>query len=139
MSLPAGLESIAGAQELYDWFGYWPSFHDAEVSKLRLSIGETSHLVLHTWQMTNKIDAKGFYETTKHIVVEFELKSISIINITFDPGDRSIFLSLSLGKTENGFRLSFDAAYGVSGSIEVQGLSLRLTPRKPISPSAVSS
>jgi hypothetical protein len=40
--LPAGLDSIAGAQELYDWFGYWPGFHDAEVLKLRLSVGEPS-------------------------------------------------------------------------------------------------
>ncbi|MGA9510309.1 MAG: Imm50 family immunity protein [Candidatus Sulfotelmatobacter sp.] len=128
MPIPSGLESIAGAQELYDWFGYWPSFHDAEVRELRLSIGETSHLVFHTWQMTDKVDVKGFYETTKHIVVEFELKSISIINITSDPWDRSIFLSLSLEKTENGFQLSFDAAYGLSGSIEARGVSIRLTP-----------
>jgi len=54
MALPAGIESIAGAQELYDWFGYWPGFHDAEVLKLRLSVGEPSCMVVHTWEMTDK-------------------------------------------------------------------------------------
>jgi hypothetical protein len=82
--------------------------------------------------MTNKVSAQGFHEQTKHIVVEFELKSVSLINLTSDPWDRSIFLSLNLEKTENGFRLSFDGAYGVSGSIQVQGLSIRLTPESSI-------
>jgi hypothetical protein len=130
--LPAGLDSIARARELYDWFGYWPGFHDAEVLKFRLSTSESSYLVVHTWEMTNKVSAQGFYEQTKHIVVEFELKSVSLINLTYHPLDRSIFLSLNLEKTENRFRLSFDAAYGVSGSTEVQGLSIRLTPESSI-------
>jgi hypothetical protein len=100
MPFPAELKSIAGPPELYHWFGYWPSFHDAKLSKLRLTIGEPSHLVLHTWQMTDKVDASKFYETTKHIVVEFVLEGISSISIHADPWDRSIFLNLSVEKTE---------------------------------------
>jgi hypothetical protein len=79
--MPAGLDAIAGAQGLYDWFGYWPGFHDAEVLKMRLSIGESSYLVVHTWEMTNKVNAQGFYEQTKHVVVEFALDGISNANL----------------------------------------------------------
>jgi hypothetical protein len=78
--------------------------------------------------MTKKVGAKGFYETTKHCVVEFELKGPVAINVACDPWDRSIFLHLSVEKIENGFRLSFDAAYGVSGSIEVQDVLIHFTP-----------
>jgi hypothetical protein len=81
--------------------------------------------------MTNQVDLRGFYETTKHVVVEFELKGISAINFSSDPWGRSIFLDRRVRKTENGFQLSFDAAYGVSGAIEAQGLSIRLTPGSP--------
>jgi hypothetical protein len=81
MPLPAGLDSIAGAQELYDWFGYWPGFYDAEVLKLSLNIGEPSSLVVHTWEMTNKVNAQGFYELTKHVVVEFTLEGVSCVNM----------------------------------------------------------
>jgi hypothetical protein len=45
--------------------------------------------------------------------------------------ERSIFLDLGVEKTEHGFRLDFSAAYGIYGTIEAQGLSLRLTPGKP--------
>jgi hypothetical protein len=128
--LPSELDSIVGAQELYDWFGYWPGFHDAEVLKLVLSVGEPSCLVVRTWEMTNGVNTQGFYELTKHVVVEFALKGISSVNIG-DFWERSILLDLGVGKTENGFRLNFSAACGIYGTIEAQGLSLRLTPGKP--------
>jgi hypothetical protein len=128
--LPPGLESITGAQELYDWFGYWPDFHDAEVVKLRLDPAAPSSLVVHTWQMTNEVNTQGFYELTKHAVVEFGLQGISNVNLV-DWWEHSILLDLGVEKTDTGFRLSFSASYGLSGTIEVQGLSLSVTPGKP--------
>jgi len=128
--LPAGLDSIAGAQELYDWFGYWPGFHDAEVRKLRLSIGEPSYLVVHAWEMTNKVNEQGFYELTKHVVVEFALEGVSNVNIG-DLWEGSILLDLGTEKTDQGFRLDFSAAYGLYGTIEAKGLSLHVTPGRP--------
>ena len=127
MQLPAGLDSIAGAQELYDWFGYWPGFHDAEVVKFCLSIGESSYLVVHTWEMRNKVNAQGFCEQTKHIVVEFALDGISNANLG-DLWEHSILLDLGAEKTEQGFRLDFSAACGLYGTIAAGAASLRLTP-----------
>ena len=132
MSLPAGLESIAGAQELYDWFGYWPDFHDAEVLKFRLDLAAPSTLLVHTWEMTNRVNLQGYYELVKHAVVEFVLQGVSNVNLV-DLWEHSILLDLGMDRTETGFRLSFSAAYGLSGTIEAQGLSLRITPRKPSS------
>ena len=48
MPLPAEVESIDGAQELYNWFGYWPEFHDAEALTFHLDPGMPSTLVIHT-------------------------------------------------------------------------------------------
>jgi len=36
MAFPPELGTIEGAKNLRDWFGYWPSFHDAEVILLHL-------------------------------------------------------------------------------------------------------
>jgi len=130
VTLPARLDSIAGAQELYDWFGYWPGFHDAEVLKLRLGIGEPSYLVVHTWEITNNVNAQGFYELRKHIVIDFVLEAISYLGLG-DLWEHSILLDLGAEKTERGFRLDFSAAYGFYGTIEAERLSLRLTPGKP--------
>jgi hypothetical protein len=128
--LPFGLDSITGAQELYEWFGFWPSFHDAEVLKFHLGIGEPSYLLVHTWQMTNKVNTQGFYELTKNVIVEFALEGISNVNLG-DLWEHSILLDLGAEKTEQGIRLNPSKAYGLCGTIEAQRLSLRLKPGKP--------
>jgi hypothetical protein len=130
MALPAAVEAVTGAHELFDWFGYWPDFHDAEVICFRLEAGAPSSIVIHTWEMTNQVDAKGFYQLRKHVVVEFVIEGISTISLQ-DPWDHSILLDLGVDKTEAGFRLSFSSAYGLSGTIEAQTLSLRIKPGKP--------
>jgi len=129
--LPPNVESIVGAQELFDWFGYWSGFHDAEVKKLHVKLGRGSSLTLHTWSMTNTVTADGFYETIKHVSVEFVLEDITRIELN-DLWENSILLSLGINKTEAGFRLEFSAAYGLWGSIEAKIVSLRLTPSQPV-------
>jgi|SRR5579863_40807 hypothetical protein len=130
MPLPPAVQTITGAQELFDWFGYWPSFHDAEVVRFRLEAGAPSSLVIRTWEMTNQVDAKGFYELRKHVVVEFSIEAISTINVQ-ELLAHSILLDLAVDKTELGFQLSFTAAYGLSGTIEARRLSLHIRPGKP--------
>ena len=76
--------------------------------------------------MANKVNAQGFYELTKHIVVEFILEGISSVNLG-DLWEHSILLDLDAEKTERGFRLDFSATYGIYGTIEAQTVSLRLT------------
>jgi hypothetical protein len=129
--LPTNVESIAGAQVLFDWFGYWPGFHDAEVKKLHVELGRGSSLMIHTWEMTDTVKADGFYETRKHVSVEFILEDITRIELD-DLWENSILLSLGISKTESGFRLEFSAAYGLCGSIEANLVSLRLTPGQPV-------
>jgi hypothetical protein len=53
MELTPELATIQGARELFDWFSYWPSFHDAEIVRLDLHRRRPSSLVVATWEMTN--------------------------------------------------------------------------------------
>lgn len=130
MALPSGLETVTGARELCDWFGYWPDFHDAEVIQFRFDLSGPCSLVAHTWEMTNQVDAKGYYELIKHVVVEFTMEEVSSLNL-HDPWNHSVLLDLGLNKTETGFRLSFSAAYGLTGTIDAKELSLRIVRGKP--------
>jgi len=137
VSLPAELESIVGAQELYHWFGYWPDFHDAEVVRFHLSLGAPSKLKVHTWEMTNKVDAAGFYKLIKHVTVEFTLDGVTTMNLQ-DPWEHSILFDLGINKTDSGFRLDLSSSYGLSGTIEAKELSLQITP-EPANNTATSS
>ena len=78
MSVPVNIGEIEGAAELEEWFGYWPSFHDAEIVSLHLNRRGSSSLRVHTWEMTKEIDDKGYYVLAKHIVVEFVFEAVCV-------------------------------------------------------------
>ena len=62
-------------------FGYWPSFHDAEIHWLKLErVNETYQdyyspdieFLIHGWEMTSEVTEKGFFKLQKHHLVHFK-------------------------------------------------------------------
>jgi len=93
---------IDGSEKLTSIFGRWPSFHDAEVVELHLwrgdSVRERSHprfpvltAKIHLWDLTNEIDARGYYVLKNHTlatirfhdVLDLEIKGFSNQNVIF--------------------------------------------------------
>ena len=130
MCVPSEVSEIQGADELHEWFGYWPDFHDAEIMSLHLNRKGTSSLRVHTWEMTKEVDAKGYYVRTKHVVVEFVLESVSGLTVN-GFNHQNVIFGLVIEKIESGFRLTLDECYGLAGILEAQNVTLRLTPGKP--------
>ena len=121
---------VQGAADLHEWFGYWPSFHDAEIIGLHLNREGSSSLRVHTWEMTKELDAKGYYVLAKHVIVEFLLEEITDLSLN-GFGHQNVIFGLGVQKTGSGFRLILDECYGLSGSIEAEKMSLRLIPGEP--------
>lgn len=130
MPVPSEVEQIQGAADLHEWFGYWPSFHDAEIIGLHLNREGSSSLRVHTWEMTKELDAKGYYVLAKHVVVEFILEMVTDLSLN-GFGHQNVIFGLGVQKTGSGFRLILDECYGLSGTIEAEKVSLRLIPGKP--------
>jgi len=130
MSVPIEISEIPGAAELQEWFGYWPSFHDAEIVGLHLNRKGNSSLRVHTWEMTKEIDEKGYYVLAKHIVVEFIFEVVSGLSLE-GFNEQNVLFGLAIQKTNSGFRVTLDNCYGLTGSIEAEKMSLGLTPGKP--------
>jgi hypothetical protein len=61
------LYEIPGGQALIDWFGRVPNFHDADLIRIDLVSNGLSILNLWTWQMTDKVDDRGYFILEKHI------------------------------------------------------------------------
>jgi hypothetical protein len=130
MTVPIEIETIPGATELHDWFGYWPDFHDAEIVSLHLNRKGTSSLRVHAWDTTKEVDDKGHYVMAKHIVVEFIFENISEMTLNgFSP--QNVLSGLDIEKIGSGFRLTLGECYGLAGSIEADRMSLRIMPGKP--------
>jgi hypothetical protein len=131
MPVPSGINEVPGAVELHDWFGYWPDFHDAEITSLHLNREGSSSMRVHTWEMTKQVDEKGYYVLAKHIVVEFIFEGISELSLNGFSKQNVIF-GLCFEKTDSGFRLTLDPCYGLAGSIEAEKMSLRIRPGRPL-------
>ncbi len=129
MTVPNELSVIDGAQELHDWFGRWPTFHDAEIISLHLNRTGSSSLTVHTWQMTNDLDEKGFYVLTKHVLVEFILEGIVGLDLK-GFNHQNVVYGLAIEKTGEGFQIALEPCYGLAGRIEADKLAIRLTPGK---------
>ena len=130
MPLAHDLSAIVGAQELYDWFGKWPRFHDAEIVSLYLNRRGPSSLHVHTWDMTNKVDERGFYVQEKHAIVEFILEDIAEMDFNGFSRQNVIF-GLDLDKKGEGFILTLDPCYGLAGTIEAKKITIKLKPGRP--------
>jgi hypothetical protein len=93
---------IEGSDSLTGIFGYWPSFHDAEVIDLHVWRGDA--LVersrprfpvlttkVHLWELTNEIDARGYYVLRHHTlatlrfhdVLDLQMKGFAHQNVIF--------------------------------------------------------
>ncbi|MGA7694849.1 MAG: Imm50 family immunity protein [Candidatus Sulfotelmatobacter sp.] len=130
MSVPVEIGEIQGAAELEEWFGYWPSFHDAEIVALHLNRKGSSSLRVHTWEMTKEIGDKGNYVLAKHIVVEFLFEAVCGLSLN-GFNQQNVIFGLAVDKTDSGFRVMLDDCYGLAGSIEAEKMCIRLTPGKP--------
>lgn len=74
----AGIESqILGSEKVTTIFGYWPSFHDAEVIELHFWRGNVQPekgpynfpvltLTIHVWELTKEVDPQGYLVLRHH-------------------------------------------------------------------------
>ena len=127
---PAEFVVLTGARDLYDWFGYWPRFHDAEVMSLHLNRAATSFPTVHTWEMTDEVESQSYYISRKHAVVTFLIDGIEELNLT-DFGSQNILFDLGVVKKDSGFELSLEASYGLSGTIRAKQIAIAISPVRP--------
>jgi hypothetical protein len=128
--IPEELKSFEGARELLDWFGEWPGFHDAEILRFDLRRDEPSRILIHTWRMTKQVDAKGFFQVEKNVVVEFVLEEIFELNLVGEAATAILF-ALQFKTAKSGIKLEFDSSYGFSGLISAKRIKIVLHLGKP--------
>src|ERR1700722_2492068 len=84
----ASIESlIVGSQKITTIFGYWPSFHDAEVSELHFWRGRVQPeksiydfpvltLTIHHWELTKEVDPQGFIVLRHHTLTRLRFYDV---------------------------------------------------------------
>lgn len=116
------IETIAGAEALMQWFGSWPSFHDAEV--ISLSLARKGPSVLRVYP----------YYPNKSAAVNFILEDVTDIELD-NFSSQNVIMSLGIERAvdQNGdpvYRLNLSPCYGLAGRIDAKSLRVELTPGK---------
>lgn len=79
--------NFPGADLLTNLFGYWPSFHDAEVLRLELvrvepyGAGPDLLADVHTFEITDEIDAKKHFVLRHHVLVSFRFRGVDQLRL----------------------------------------------------------
>jgi hypothetical protein len=125
----SGVEAeLTGAEAVRQWFGSWPSFHDAEV--ISLSLARKGQSVLRVYP----------YYPHKPATVDFIFENVTDIELQDFSGQNVImYLSIETATDQNGdkvYRVVLGPCYGLAGRIDAKSLRVELSPGK--SPDGVS-
>jgi hypothetical protein len=113
---------LSGSEVVREWFGAWPSFHDAEVISLALSRRGESVLLVYPYFPENPA------------TVEFRLAEITNLELA-GFSCQNVISDLMIERTTNAhseevYRLTLHPCFGVTGSIEAKQLHVNLIPGK---------
>jgi hypothetical protein len=129
--MPEVLNELPGAQELIDWFGSWPSFHDAEVTGVNFSRDAATTLDIHVFRITPELTPTGHYKTDKHAIVTFSTSEM--VGGSLDGfNNQNVIFGLRIERVEEGYRLDLDPCYGLAGSLLCKDLAVTFIPGLPV-------
>lgn len=125
-----GIETrLPGSDAVINWFGDWPSFHDAEVVSLNLARSGESILQVYPFYPSKPATVVFFFEK----ITDLELADFSSQNVIF-----SLEIDEVIDQSEDkAIRLTLSPCFGLAGRIDAKSLRVELMPGK--SPDDVSS
>jgi hypothetical protein len=118
---------IEGATDVVDWFGQWPSFHDAEVIEVHLKRKGRSFLRVWAFQATSVVDETGHYVCDRHAIVTFALEGVSDLELA-DFSPQNVISSLTVEVLPETVRLTMSPCFGVAGYLEASRVSVAVEP-----------
>jgi hypothetical protein len=135
------VDRISGAEKLVAVFGYWPSFHDAEVVWLKLDrrpnengLSPTLETQIHAFEITNEVDERGYYILRNHVLVR--LRFLDVVELRLDGfNHQNVLFELELSDLRERqwehifFEVHFDSSHGMGASFQCHAIEVvEVTP-----------
>jgi hypothetical protein len=124
------IDEAPGTAEFIEWFGYWPSFHDAEVLDLRLCRSGPSTIRVHTFETTDLVNSDGFFVCIKHVVVSFVFDQVANLNLNYFNA-QNVINELHLRQISDGYQLTLEPCHGIEGTITGDRIRVTFAPGIP--------
>jgi hypothetical protein len=120
---------VSNAAPVLSAFGYWPSFHDAEVHRAILDRGGSGEgpsvtLVVHAFDTDNTVDDEGFYRVKTSVLITLRFGDVTESDLG-DLGSQNVLSSMDLElETDGLIRVTLGPCYGLSGSLVCRDMSV---------------
>ncbi|PZO03177.1 MAG: hypothetical protein DCF30_03355 [Hyphomicrobiales bacterium] len=141
--------SLPGGNDVIEWFGRVPDFHDAEIISLHLDRGGPSRLAIHFFKLQQSIThSKGVMEPTGDAIVTFELDYIVDLNLD-GFGHQNVIYGLKLTRADADparapyyaidhspldYEIELEPCYGLGGKIRARTVRLLFELGRPKPP-----
>lgn len=84
---------IENSQALTNIFGYWPTFHDAEIHELNLTVAEGEpwvvgsespvvEMLIHVFEMTKDVTPEGYFILRKHTLSRLRFRNVEGLQLS---------------------------------------------------------
>lgn len=113
---------VVNSEALISAFGFWPSFHDAEVHSAILDRGDALEppsitLVVYAFSCDREVDENGFFRIATSVLVTLKCLDVRESELV-DLGHQNVVASMGFKPTTEGLvRVTLEPCYGLSGSI----------------------
>jgi len=81
------MNRVVNSEIIHQHFGYWPTFHDAEVVKVTFEAHATGRysvtFVIEAFETLAEVDAQGFYKQAKQCLIEIQFSGIEEIDFKY--------------------------------------------------------
>ena len=119
---------VPGWETVVDWFGYSPTFHDAEVVSIDLRRDpESSFVRVHAWRTNEDTTEEGYFRQDRHVIVTFSIKWITSLSLD-DWNHQNVLSELWVDRTESGYVLHLPGSWGLDGEIGAVEISVSIEP-----------
>jgi hypothetical protein len=125
------IHEVPGADALFQWLGYWPDFHDAEVLGIDLNRSGSARVPFHTFETSNQVGEDRCYASLKHVIISFLLERLTTIQFQ-GFNQQNVVSEVALVRTKQGFQLFQEPCHGVSVRQAAEHNSIEIEPVVPL-------
>ncbi|MBB6060970.1 hypothetical protein HNQ93_003846 [Hymenobacter luteus] len=126
------IRRIVNSELVLHHFGYWPSFHDATISRMTFKVhpsrGASITVVIAACETTDEVEAQGYYKQIKHCDIELQFIGIHEMVFDFDHQPVIFGLDFKVSGPTSGIKCGFASSAGSEVIVAEEVLVLRLTP-----------
>lgn len=128
-----------------DIFGYWPSFHDAEVLSLELQRAyddvprATLKARIYVFEITKEVDDRGYLVLRNHTIVDMLFRAIDESRIT-SFNHQNVLWGLEISDITSRqlehlhFQVHFSSSFGVEAEFKCKAIEIMAAERIALTP-----